>query len=132
MLDDFGTLTVRAVTANNALPVSGAVVRITGAEEQNRSVAHSELTNRDGTTRPISLPAPNKSFSLTPNPTETPYAIYDMEISAEGYYAKRMFALPVFAGINSLQIVNMIPRGDRPIEDYPRGNINSATPENNT
>lgn len=130
MLDDFGSLIVRTVTASNALPVVGAVVRIFGAEEGNRNITRSEITDRDGTTRSISLPAPSKEFSLTPTPTEAPYAIYDIEISADGYYSKRMFSLPVFSGISSLQIVNMIPRGTNPIENYPRGNVNSSIPEN--
>ena len=130
MLDDFGSLIVRTVTASNALPVVGAVVRIFGAEEGNRNITRSEITDRDGTTRSVSLPAPSKEFSLTPTPTEAPYAIYDIEISADGYYSKRMFSLPVFSGISSLQIVNMIPRGANPIENYPRGNVNSSIPEN--
>ena len=127
MLDEFGTLSVRAFVARGALPVSGAVVRITGAEEQNRSVIHSLITDRDGVTPPVSLPAPNRNLSLTPHPSATPYALYDIEVSADGYFPKKLVGVPVFPGIYSLQPVNMIPES----ADFPRGNVNAVTPESN-
>ena len=72
MLDDFGTLSVRTYTASDALPVSGAAVRIFGAEEANRFSVHSLITDNDGVTPTVTLPAPNRRYSLAPNPNETP------------------------------------------------------------
>ncbi len=130
MLDSYGTLSVRAFTGG-ALPVPGAVVRIIGAEEENRFVANSLITDNDGITSIISLPAPNVSFSMTPNPSQTPYSVYDIEISADGYYPKRIFSVPVYSGIYSLLPVNMIPEGSENISDFPRGNINAQIPKIN-
>ena len=131
MLDDFGTLTVRTTTADSALPVAGAAVRVYGAEEGNSDVVFSRVTDRDGTTEAIRLPAPSRQLSQASNPLEMPYAIYDLEVSRDGYYAKRIFGVSVFSGVNSLQIVNMIPTSDSSIETYPRGNVNANIPENN-
>lgn len=130
MLDDFGVLSVRTYTAGGALPVEGAVVRIEGAEELNSDFSRSLVTDEDGKTEDIILPAPRRSLSMSPSPTETPYAVYDIEITANGYYTKKIYGLTVFSGINSVQLVNMIPESSDSIGDYPRGNINATIPEN--
>lgn len=130
MLNSSGTLTVRAYTAGGALPIAGAVVRILGAEEQNRLTVFSGITDRDGLTERFILPAPDSSLSLAPNPAELPYSLYDLEISAPGYYTKRINGLTVFPGINSVQLINMIPGSGNMVEEYPRGNINYIIPEN--
>lgn len=125
-----GTLIVRAYTASGALPVMGATVRVMGASESNRSVAFSSVTDVDGLTEVFTLPAPAPELSLAPDPLTVPYSLYDLEISARGYYTKRIRGLTVFSGINSVQLINMIPGVGNMIEDYPRGNINYIIPEN--
>lgn len=131
MLNEYGTLTVRATAADSALPVEGAIVRVRGAEEANSQVIYSVTTDSDGITERLSLPAPGKEYSMSPSPAERPFAVYDIEITKDGYYSKRLYGVSVFPGINSLQVINMIPRGDSPLLDYPRGNINGNIPENN-
>ena len=130
MLDSSGTLIVRAYTAGGALPVEGAVVRVMGASEWNRLAVFSSVTDRNGVTERLTLSAPSVNFSLAPDPAELPYSLYDLEISAPGYYTKRINGLTVFSGINSVQLINMIPGSGNMVEDYPRGNINYIIPEN--
>lgn len=130
MANSSGTLRVRAYTASGALPVVGAIVRVMGASEDNRLVAFTSVTDRDGLSELMTLPAPSVDYSLAPNAAELPYSVYDLEISANGYYTKRINGLTVFPGINSIQLVNMIPGSGNMIEDYPRGNINYIIPEN--
>ena len=130
MLASEGKIRIRAYTAGGALPIEGATVRIMGAEENNRLVSYSLITDRDGLTESVSLPAPDVNFSLSPSPNEKPYALYDIEITAPGYYSKKINGLSVFSGIESVQLINMIPEGSRPIEDFPRNNINADIPEN--
>lgn len=130
MPDSSGTLRVRAYTAGGALPVEGAVVRVVGSSEDNRLIAFSSLTDRDGLSELLILPAPSVDFSLTPDPAELPYSLYDLEVSVPGYYTKRIKGLTVFSGINSIQLVNMIPGSGNMIEDYPRGSVNYIIPEN--
>ncbi len=130
MPDSNGTLRVRAYTAGGALPIEGAVVRVMGASEGSRLVSFSSVTDRDGLSDLITLPAPAVNYSLSPNPAELPYSIYDLEVSAPGYFTKRINGLTVFSGINSVQLVNMIPGSGNLIEDYPRGSVNYIIPEN--
>lgn len=130
MLNSEGKLRIRAYTAGGALPVRDAIVRIKGAEETNRLVAYTLITDGDGLTPEITLPAPAIEYSLSPAPSELPYSIYNVEISAPGYYTKRINGLTVFPGVNSVQLINMIPSAQNGINDYPRGNINTIIPEN--
>ena len=130
MLESQGSLVVRTYTAGGALPVAGAIVRIEGAEEDNRLVAYTLVTDRDGLTKKVFLPAPSVSYSLSPSPAEAPFSLYDIEITATGYFPKKISGLTVFSGIDSVQLVNMIPTSDTPIADFPRGNINANIPEN--
>ena len=131
MFNSEGKIRIRAYTAGGALPIEGATVRIVGAEENNRFVSYSVLTDRDGLTPSVTLPAPDGSYSLSPSPAEKPYALYDIEITAPGYYSKKINGLSVFSGIESVQLLNMIPDDGKMIEDYPRYNINAIIPENN-
>ena len=129
MFDSNGSLRVRTYTAGGALPVKDAIVRIMGAEEDNRFVSYSLVTDRDGQTEVVSLPAPSVNYSLSPDPAELPYSVYDLVITAPGYLTKRISGLTIFSGVNSVQLINMIPgSGDLP-ENYPIGSINSVIPE---
>ena len=129
MLDSSGTLRIRAYTAGGALPVKGAIVRITGAGEDNGLISYSLVTDRDGQTEAVTLPAPSINYSLAPNPAELPYSLYDVVITAPGYLTKRINGLTVFSGVNSVQLINMIPGSKEQPDDYPRGNVNSVIPE---
>ncbi len=130
MLDSFGNLTVRAYTAGGGLPVPGVSVRIKGAEELNKEIYHEFLTDKDGNTPTVNLPAPGKSLSLSPSPPEKPYALYDIEIDKEGYYSKKIYGITVFSDINTLQLINMIPISDGGLTEFPRSGLNTVIPEN--
>ena len=130
-LTESGTLSVRAYSAGEAEPISGAVVRIKGAEEDNRFVIYSLLTDYDGITKTVTLPAPAKSNSLSPGAKEIPYSVYDIEITKDGFYTKRFFNVAVFSGINAVLPVNMIPNGNNAVHDnFPHGNLNVIITEN--
>ncbi len=129
MLDKNGTLTVRTYTAGGALPVANALVRIFGAEDENKNIAYSILTDEDGITERITLPTPDRALSESPESKEPPFSVYNIEIEKDGYYSKKLYNVPVFEGINSEQLVNMIPYSSN-IENYPRGNVNADTETN--
>ena len=129
--EEFGNLSVRTYTANGALPVGGALVEIYGAEEGNRDLFYSVITDRDGKTEDILLPTPQRALSLTPESIELPYSVYDIEVSAPGYYSKKIRGLTVFQGITSMQLVNMIPLSEtNPSENAPKGNLDTTIPPN--
>jgi hypothetical protein len=111
-LDDFGTLRIRATSASGAIPIMGAIVRIMGGEESNIQIVKSLVTDNDGITPKVKLPTPKRSYSLTPEDEESPFALYDVEVTADGYYAKRIIGVAIFSGINAILPVNMIPESD--------------------
>lgn len=129
MSNSSGTLRVRAYTAEGALPVQNANVKIKGTSEGVELVSFSSLTDNDGLSEVFVLPTPSVEYSLSPNAAELPYSLYDLEISADGYFTKRIKGLTVFPGINSIQLVNMIPGSGYLTENFPRGNINYIIPE---
>jgi hypothetical protein len=104
----------------------GAIARITGGEESNRDIARSLITDNDGITPKVKLPTPKRSYSLTPEDEESPFALYDVEVTAEGYFTKRIIGVAIFSGINAILPVNMIPESDSPNANYPKGNVNSV------
>lgn len=126
MLNSYGQLEIRATKANGALPVKDAIVRIKGAEEENRFIVYSVLTDIDGNTASISLPTPSASISKDAGGEDIGYSIYDIEISKDGYYPKVIRSVPIFPGIKSIQPINMIPLSEEdPMKDYPKGNLNT-------
>ncbi len=104
-----GYLKIRAFTASEALPVANAVVRIYGADEENIGIDYSLKTNASGQTEVISLPAPNKAFSLTPNASEQAYGTYNVELSADGFSPKLLRNVSIFSEILSILPVGMLP-----------------------
>ena len=129
--DKTGTMIIKTLTASGALPVEGTVVRVVGSEEQNRFVEYSILTDIDGSTQILTLPAPSRVYSEAPGAAEAPYALYNIEISAPGYYTKKIYNVAVFDSIETIQEVRMIP-----IEiykngvTYPRDNLITFVKEN--
>lgn len=129
--NDSGKLTVRAYTAGGALPVANAVIRVRGIDENNRYISYSILTDIDGITSINSLPAPDKMISLSPGAVEVPYATYNIEASADGYYTKNISSVAIFSGENAILPINMIPISlDNGGSNYPRGSLDTTVYEN--
>ena len=107
--DSEGYIQFNAFTAGGALPVPEISIRITGSEEENIDTDYTVFTGRDGTTETVPLPAPSISYSLSPNPSEHPYAKYSIEAYGKGFYPKRLEDVSVFSGIKSILPLEMIP-----------------------
>lgn len=129
--NESGKLTVRTYTASGALPVNGSIIHITGVDENNRYVNYSIISDVDGVSIIGNLPAPGRSYSLTPGSAEVPYATYDIEASADGYYSKKINNVAIFSGEDAVLPINMIPIstiGAHPV--YPRGTLDTTVYEN--
>ena len=128
---DTGTLIIRTYTAGGAVPVGETVIRISGSDEENRFVEYTLMTDVDGMTPRITLPSPNKSYSLSPGATQNPYAQYNLVISRDGYYTKRINNVALFSGIDTFMPVNMIPIAvyENGVE-YPMNSLDSTVTEN--
>ena len=129
--ENYGTLVVDVSAASGAYPLSDTVVRIFGASEENRDVQYSLITDIDGVTSVIQLPAPPRSLSQSPGAAEPSFALYNIEISARDYYTKRIFNVAVFDSEETVLPVNMIPSAiQNENVTYPRGNLNAFSSEN--
>ena len=52
---------------------------------------------------------PDREYSQEPSPEERPYNLFDVSVSAEGFFRARSVDVPVFSGITSVQNFNLIP-----------------------
>ena len=104
-----GFLRVSVFSAQGAYPIEGASVYITGADPQNRDVVQTLSTDQSGKTPTVEVPAPPAQDSEVPGNIR-PYAAYDIQVTAPGYYIHQALAVPVFAGVVSMQPCEMIPK----------------------
>ena len=128
---DYGTIQIRAYSASEALPVVDASVKISSAGESNRDLQFSLLTDIDGLTKELMLPAPSARLSMSPGASSLPYSEFDIEIVKDGYYPKKILNVPIFAGTRAILPIEMLPlsyQDDGSV--IPLKNLNSIIYEN--
>lgn len=109
-----GGLAVFLTAVRGLYPVeNGKVVIFTGSE-QNMEIIAEEYTNESGKTPVIRLPAVSSVFSEAPNPTERPFAYYNIKSSADGYIDTLNYNVAVFDNVTSVQTVPLYPIASRP------------------
>ena len=120
--ENYGTLTVKTESAFGALPVKDATVSFRRQTGDGAKLFAVLMTDEDGETEPLKIPAPPVSNSLSPG-GETPYSLVNVEVFADGYYSVMLMGVPIFTGISSTQTVNMIPLPEsHQYSKYPSGN----------
>ena len=102
----FGTLIFQVTGGQGAFPVTNAVVTLSKLLPDDLSLSITIRTDESGKTKPISLPAPSKALSQSPN-NGVVYAAYDARVTAEGFLPTEIRNLPVFDGITTIQPVNL-------------------------
>lgn len=105
-----GRLVVQTYLANDAIPVTGALVRVEGEDEGYSGRWHSRFTDIDGITDAIILPTPQRGYSMAPGAPEQPYANYRVTVLKDGYYTKTVSGVAIFDGVTTLLPVNMIQK----------------------
>ena len=125
-MNQTGYLIVNVSTARGAIPLAGAAVTVMLDEPENSTVFTVLTTDTAGKTDRIELPAPDRSLSESPGNAK-PYATYTLQIDKEGYYSVTNAGVPVFAGITSIQPVEMLPLAEYDAgRVYPRVGLDSA------
>ncbi len=133
-LSGTGYLLIRATTAKGAIPLEGVMVmvrnRLPEFTEGRGDVIISAVTDRSGSTERLALPAPPRAESEHPGGRK-PYASYDVDLSADGYYQHRYSAVPVFDGITAVQQADLVPLPENGIPDgaTPDGTLYFRTEE---
>lgn len=106
-----GELIVRISGGGGAFPIEGALVTISGREEDGMSgIIYSLRTDNSGLTPKVSLPAPSGSLSLVPNVGVQPFAVYDLKVTKDGYLDAENASVQVFDGITAIQKFDLIPQ----------------------
>ena len=104
----FGTLIFQVTGGQGAFPVAGATVTITKPLDERLGISVTVTTDESGKTPPLSLPAPSRELSQSPN-NGIVYAAYQAEISAPNHVTTKIRDLPVFDGITTIQPVSLSP-----------------------
>lgn len=129
-----GYILVNTRTGENSSPVVGASVLITAVVDGKREIIASGITNESGISPKFSVPAPDLVHSQSPDSLKRPYSLYDISVTANGFFNARSVDVPVFSGITSVQNFGMIPvplmmkSGDETVTyinqepDFPSGN----------
>ncbi|MBR0511536.1 MAG: carboxypeptidase regulatory-like domain-containing protein [Ruminococcus sp.] len=104
-----GYILVNVRTGDDSSAVSGAVVAVTAVVDGKRLILASGVTDESGVSPKFELPVPDLVHSQAPQPDERPYNLFDVSVSAEGFFRARSVDVPVFSGITSVQNFNIIP-----------------------
>lgn len=108
----YGRFGVRAFAASSAFPIKGAIIIVRSKQTSPPSTVAVLETDESGKTPMITLEAPPKALSLSPNTNGTPYSLYDAEISRKGFYTTVTRNIQIYPDTTSVLPVNMIPLPD--------------------
>ena len=108
-----GYITVRAYTSTAQFPLQNVAIAVTAVD--GTAIAM-RLTDRNGLIRPIEIPVPDKSESLSPDPGEQPFAVVNLYARLKGYEQVESENLQVFADITTNLNLEMIPLAELPAQ----------------
>ena len=72
------------------------------------------LTDRSGRIEPIPIPVPDRSESLTPNPSERPFATVNLSARLRDYEQIFVDDIQVFPDVTTDQVLELIPLSELP------------------
>lgn len=112
--NSWGYLQFDVFTAGGAYPVPGAVVIVKKQLPGGVGLVRLLFTDRSGRTPTIALPAPSASLSQNPMNTARPFSEYNVTVRAKGYYTLSDINIPIFAGVKTVQPIDLIPLPEYP------------------
>ena len=104
-----GYIKVNVRTGYDSSAIEGASVTITAIVDGNRMIIAAGVTDSCGSIPKFAVPAPELSLSQAPGSKVRPYNIYDVSVSADGFFNARSVDVPVFSGTTSVQDFEMVP-----------------------
>ncbi|MCH5344752.1 MAG: LysM peptidoglycan-binding domain-containing protein [Acetatifactor sp.] len=105
-----GYLQIQARTAQDAIPIDGAQVRVLDDEG---NTLYRLTTDSSGETQAVPLETLDRNFSQNPNYLGTPYANYGVIVEAEGFEPVSVTEIPIFDGETATLPVMLVPLQDR-------------------
>lgn len=107
--DSTGYILVNVRTGREAVPIEGASVIVNAVLNGKRMIIAAGMTDISGTTLKLETPAPDIEYSQYPDSAVRPYSLFDITVTARGFFNARSVDVPVFSGITSIQNFNMVP-----------------------
>jgi hypothetical protein len=104
-----GTLTVETRTADEALPIEGVRVVI---RDENGEVLADFTTDASGNSETLSLDAPDKEHSQTPEGAEPRYRTLEVEVTKPGFAPIDIDHVQIYDGVDSILPVHMHPKAE--------------------
>lgn len=108
-----GTLKVEAFASDRAFGIPSARVMVFLELPGGNTAVFDGLTDINGSTESIRLPAPPKSISQSPQTgvnQKLPYAVYSVYVEHPDFVRSVFTNVPVFSGIESIQPVRMLAK----------------------
>jgi hypothetical protein len=108
--EGIGYLRTQVYASNRAIPIEGALVLITEVKPGGRTdLVRMLVTDESGYTDTVPLSVPVYDLDNFPDPNKKPYRDYRLSVYKEGYYIVPEVKIPIFAGVKSLQPIQMVP-----------------------
>ncbi|MCM1536764.1 MAG: LysM peptidoglycan-binding domain-containing protein [Clostridium sp.] len=101
-----GYLIIQARTAQDALPISGVQIWIMDGQEKNVRYL---TTDESGETERIALETLDRSLSLDPDFSGTPFIAYDVLAFANGFDSVHIVGIPILDGETAIQPIEFVP-----------------------
>ncbi len=101
-----GHLLIQARTADGAVPLTGAQVRIT---DMNSNTLYVLTTDENGETPVVSLETVDKSFSQTPYYNGLPFTSYSVLVQSFGFDSLFVTDIPIFDGQTAVLPIVLTP-----------------------
>ena len=111
ILASTGYITVHAYTSYARIPLEDVAVSITA--EDGTAIAM-RTTDRSGQIRPVAIPVPDRSESLSPDPGELPFTRVNLYARKKGFEQMEFENLQLFAGTTTNQNIELVPLSELP------------------
>ncbi len=105
-----GYLTIRARTAQDAVPLEGVEVKVIGGQGE---ILYSLTTDESGETQNVPLETLDRGFSQNQYYSGLPYKSYDVLAGKEGFDMLHITHIPIYEGETAVQPLALVPMEER-------------------
>ncbi len=109
-----GRFRARVFTGRGSVPIEGATVTISKVFGDSKFIFDTLKSDSSGLTPVIDLPAPSKDLSQSPESEKLPYALYNVEVDADGFNKITFRDVAIYEDMLATQQAYMTATANRP------------------